>query len=639
MDPSRPDAPVPAAASPRKQQSISGLTSDDLRNFSADAIDRAADKFVQRIGFSNNGQSMRARGNSMQSIRDSMKSTFFDSDESDDDDEIVDDWLAAGDDAPELDSTAPNEAPKISKDERQGEKRYQSIAALQSITIAKTLAYSRAFVDELRETKFVRVLKLAVNGRGKKMVNDYEISCELGHGAYGKVLLLTKDDVCFACKLVVKPTAAPSNLERMRQSSAIAKMGNQSKHPRDLRKCAAENNTVALGLSQEVEIMKKLRHPNVLSLYEVIDDPKDPMLYLILEFGGKGALVQDEGIMATEVQMHEAQPDGGRLKSDRYIADESSGTISEPMSLQKVRKYMQGAVCGLEYLHAQNIVHADIKPENLLLNQRDEVKLCDFGISHVLTTSDMTLNGSNGGTPAFEAPEICSGQQYLGQPADIWALGVTVFVLVHGRLPFVGSTLADTFSAIQTKELIFPAHYVAQCHATEEVKATAAEAAHALDGSVDGSGEVSGDVSRDGGNGDNAGGWSGVAEVEQLHQMIRSMLTKQPEARISLAALRQHPWLTNNGAEPLLEFDNGRVAEQTDKMHTQQAELSAKTKLRKLKMSLRETFVDTDCSMKAETFRRCQSQRMEKRSMIRWKMLKKRLDVGGVTEFTSPIGS
>ena len=77
--------------------------------------------------------------------------------------------------------------------------------------------------------------------------------------------------------------------------------------------------------------------------------------------------------------------------------------------------------------------------------QENVVKLGDFGISVLLASEDELLNGSKGGTPAFEAPEICAGVKYRGQAADIWALGVTAFVLVHGCLPFEGKSLNETF--------------------------------------------------------------------------------------------------------------------------------------------------------------------------------------------------
>jgi hypothetical protein len=226
-----------------------------------------------------------------------MRSEFFDSDDSevdDDDEELIDDWLDEGDEESASPAAVSMPVMRITKEEKHGQRRRRSIAALHSTTVANTLAYNSSFLKELRPTKLVQRLHLTVNGVGQKMVNDYVVHCELGHGAFGKVLLLTRDDMCFACKLIQKPKAAPSNLERMRHNSMLAKAGSPAKHPTEQPRPGTNlesSHTMAdamadarsVSMSQEVAIMMMTRHPHVLSMYEVIDDPKEAKTYMILE--------------------------------------------------------------------------------------------------------------------------------------------------------------------------------------------------------------------------------------------------------------------------------------------------------------------------------------------------------------------
>jgi [calcium/calmodulin-dependent protein kinase] kinase len=100
-------------------------------------------------------------------------------------------------------------------------------------------------------------------------------------------------------------------------------------------------------------------------------------------------------------------------------------------------------VAGIKYLHDQNIVHGDIKPQNLLVGSAATgegrvVKIADFGISHMVFGSTQKLLDT-AGTPAFMSPEICSGTAFSGQLADVWAVGATMFMLIYGRPPFVAA--------------------------------------------------------------------------------------------------------------------------------------------------------------------------------------------------------
>ena len=156
------------------------------------------------------------------------------------------------------------------------------------------------------------------------------------------------------------------------------------------------------------------------------------------------------------------------------------------------RSIFRDLVAGVQYLHYQGILHRDIKPANLLWTADGRIKLTDFGVSIVAGDNSTTIEAElskTTGSPAFLAPEICSvdkskferlksqPKEYKPKPArimldnqerkpprgsaiDIWAMGVTLFCIVFGRLPFNGKSEFDLFHKICTKPLSFPKEIV-----------------------------------------------------------------------------------------------------------------------------------------------------------------------------------
>lgn len=86
---------------------------------------------------------------------------------------------------------------------------------------------------------------------------------------------------------------------------------------------------------------------------------------------------------------------------------------------------------GLDYLHAHKIAHGDLKPDNLLLGANGHVKIADFGSSQLTRVGDLV--NRTAGTPAFMAPEMCSGEPYHARLADVWALGVCLYMSIFGE--------------------------------------------------------------------------------------------------------------------------------------------------------------------------------------------------------------
>ncbi|XP_072532144.1 MAP/microtubule affinity-regulating kinase 4 isoform X1 [Salminus brasiliensis] len=168
------------------------------------------------------------------------------------------------------------------------------------------------------------------------------------------------------------------------------------------------NPTSLQKLFREVRIMKALRHPNIVQLFEVIETEKT--LYLVMEYASGGEVFD-------------------------YLV--SHGRMKEIEARAKFRQI----VSAVHYCHQKNIVHRDLKAENLLLDADANIKIADFGFSNEFTLGNKldTFCGS----PPYAAPELFQGKKYDGPEVDIWSLGVILYTLVSGSLPFDGQNLKE----------------------------------------------------------------------------------------------------------------------------------------------------------------------------------------------------
>ncbi|XP_076017553.1 MAP/microtubule affinity-regulating kinase 4 isoform X2 [Genypterus blacodes] len=168
------------------------------------------------------------------------------------------------------------------------------------------------------------------------------------------------------------------------------------------------NPTSLQKLFREVRIMKGLNHPNIVQLFEVIET--DKTLYLIMEYASGGEVFD-------------------------YLV--SHGRMKEIEARAKFRQI----VSAVHYCHTKNIVHRDLKAENLLLDADANIKIADFGFSNEFTLGNKldTFCGS----PPYAAPELFQGKKYDGPEVDVWSLGVILYTLVSGSLPFDGQNLKE----------------------------------------------------------------------------------------------------------------------------------------------------------------------------------------------------
>lgn len=310
------------------------------------------------------------------------------------------------------------------------------------------------------------------NGR---FVNQYKLTRSIGRGKYGRLWEATDPEgQIFAIKECSKLRLAKLN---HRILMLKRRQGDRHFDLADL-------------IRREIAVMKKIDHPNLVSLYEVLDDPDSDALYLVIEWCSSGCVVN-----------------GGQLDEEQC------------------RLYFRDMLLGVEYLHSRGIAHRDIKADNVLLNENDVLKLADFGVAEIFNASTDAGDTvkERAGSPAYMAPELVSlfgaigpkgptpRVHVSGRKADIWAMGVTLYLMIFQCLPFQGNNLLELDMSILEKEPSFPPN-----------------------------------------------------TSPDLVDFLERLLKKDPQERITLAQMREHPWVTHGGEDPLLSYEENVDVENED---------------------------------------------------------------------------
>ncbi|KAJ1394128.1 Serine/threonine-protein kinase, active site [Sesbania bispinosa] len=205
-------------------------------------------------------------------------------------------------------------------------------------------------------------------------------------------------------------------------------------HARDLRtgdsvaiKVIDKEKVLKIGLvdqtKREISIMRLVKHPNVLQLYEVL--ATKTKIYFIIEYAKGGELFNKV----------------------------AKGRLPEDMA----RKYFQQLISAVDFCHSRGVYHRDLKPENLLLDENGVLKVADFGLCALVESHRQgNMLHTVCGTPAYVAPEVISRKGYDGAKADVWSCGVILYVLLAGHLPFYDLNLMALYRKIGKAEYKCP---------------------------------------------------------------------------------------------------------------------------------------------------------------------------------------
>ena len=348
----------------------------------------------------------------------------------DDDEDSLGAYIKQKTETDEISFINEDELEKDKIEEEEIFKRYETIGNLTDI-------------ENIKETNLAK----NYDNEGNKYYNEYKYIKVLGKGSYSKVKLVEKDNIKYAMKIIDK---------KLLKSKRILK---QDK----------DGNIIITNLLKdslkEIAILKKLNHPNIIKLYEILHNYRKQKIYLILEYADYGDLVnfdEETGIFTINSHVEEMYRlrqsgyDKGKTKSGKTYCDEND-----------IRHFAKQILLGLDYLHKNGIIHHDIKPNNILLCRKKVCKITDFNFSSILENLNEDNIGTNGeSADNFRAPETIhlddeiNGKDYptyQGKPLDIWALGITLYIITYLKFPFdTDKGVLELYKIIKQEKIRFP---------------------------------------------------------------------------------------------------------------------------------------------------------------------------------------
>ena len=290
----------------------------------------------------------------------------------------------------------------------------------------------------------------------QKQIGNYKIIKLIGEGFFAKVYLA--EHVASQKKVAIKAidnSKIPMNKQNQAANSSSSDESN------------IDSSSDQSKFIREITLVKKLDHPFIAKLFEVIEDIDTT--YLVMEYIENGTLLN-------------------------YV--NNHGRLCE----KQARRYLSQLISALEYLHDDcKVAHRDLKPENVILDRYLNLRLIDFGLSNYFSEENPNLTTACG-SPAYASPEMILGKTYTKQ-ADVWSAGVLLYAISTGELPFDDDDMQTLLKKIVYTEPIFPRYL-----------------------------------------------------SPQLIDLMKRMLDKNPEQRITLSKIKEHPWFSQSEYTRLLQM-------------------------------------------------------------------------------------
>lgn len=258
----------------------------------------------------------------------------------------------------------------------------------------------------------------------RKSIGDWDFVKTIGAGSMGKVKLAQHNTTHEICAVKIIPRAA--KLYQRAHANDLPPQTTQEaaqRHKEFEKEVARDKRTI-----REGALGRLLYHPFICRLYEMV--PMTNHYYMLFEY-----------------------IEGGQMLD--YIV--AHGSLKE----RHARKFARGIASALDYCHRNNVVHRDLKIENIMINEKGDIKIIDFGLSNLYAPRNLLKTYC--GSLYFAAPELLSAKPYIGPEVDVWSFGVVLYVLVCGKVPFDDQSVSILHEKIKKGNVEYPSFLSREC--------------------------------------------------------------------------------------------------------------------------------------------------------------------------------